>query len=81
MQPTPQSTVDTIAIVLGWIAPTPIRASEAEAMLLGQRIDDALATRAARAAVRDAQPLSRNAWKVEVLEAVIRRMILRVAGM
>lgn len=80
MKMSPAATVDAVAIALGWVAPTPMRAAEAESLLIGQRIDDALAARAAQAAVRDAQPLSRNAWKVEVLEAVIRRTILQAAG-
>ena len=79
MNVTTACTVDAVSIVLGWVAPTPMRASEAEAMLTGQRIDDAVAARAARAAVKNAQPLSRNAWKVDVLEAVIRRTILEAA--
>ena len=79
MNVTPAFTVDAVAIALGWVAPTPMRASEAEAMLTGQRIDESLAARAARAAVKNAQPLSRNAWKVDVLEAVIRRTILEAA--
>jgi len=72
----PDRTVESASIALGWVAPTPMRASEAEALLIGKRIDDALAAQAARATVAKAKPLSRNAYKVEVLEAVIRRVLL-----
>ncbi|MBB6092856.1 xanthine dehydrogenase YagS FAD-binding subunit [Povalibacter uvarum] len=71
--------VESIAIALGWVAPTPMRATEAEAILLGHRVDEEAARRAARAAVSKAKPLSRNAYKVDVLEAVIRRTILDAA--
>lgn len=63
-------------IVLGWVAPTPRRATEAEQLLIGHRIDEARAHEAARAAVQAARPLARNAYKVPVLEAVIQRALL-----
>lgn len=70
---------DTIAaakIVLGWVAPTPRRAVEAETLLVGRHLDEAAATEAATAAIRAATPLARNAYKVEVLRAVVKRTIL-----
>jgi xanthine dehydrogenase YagS FAD-binding subunit len=72
--------VEAIAIALGWVAPTPMRATEAETMLLGQRVDEEIARRAARAVVSKAKPLSRNAYKADVLETVIRRTILEAVS-
>lgn len=63
-------------IVLGWVAPTPHRAVDAEALLIGRNIDEHTAAEAAAAAVRTATPLAKNAYKVEVLRAVIKRTIL-----
>jgi xanthine dehydrogenase YagS FAD-binding subunit len=71
--------VNEAAIVLGWVAPTPRRALECEAVLRGTTVTEDLAREAARAAVVEATPLSRNAYKVPVLEAVVRRTILAAA--
>lgn len=68
------------AIALGWVAPTPRRAAEAERLLVGKRLDEELARQAARAAVSGATPLSKNAYKVPMLEAVVRRTVLAAAA-
>jgi xanthine dehydrogenase YagS FAD-binding subunit len=68
--------VSTASIVMGWVAPTPRRAVESERLLIGERVTLAVARRAAAAAVTNATPLSKNAYKVPVLEAVVRRTIL-----
>ena len=66
-------------IVLGWVAPTPRVALEAARALIGKRVGEEAARAAARAAVAGATPLSKNAYKVPVLETVVRRTILAVA--
>lgn len=68
------------SIVLGAMAPVPVRARASEAMLQGKAIDAALAAEAARAAVAKATPLARNGYKVPVFEAVVARAILAAAG-
>jgi xanthine dehydrogenase YagS FAD-binding subunit len=67
------------SIVLGWVAPTPRRATAAEDVLRGQEITEDVARRAASAAVAGATPLARNGYKVPVLETVVRRTILAAA--
>lgn len=70
---------DTVAaakIVLGWVAPVPRRAVESEEILVGRVIDEQSASEAAAAAIRSATPLAKNAYKVPVLETVIKRTIL-----
>ena len=47
-----------IRIVLGAVAPTPIRARKAEALLRGKKIDAALIERAAQAAIEESRPIS-----------------------
>jgi xanthine dehydrogenase YagS FAD-binding subunit len=74
------SRVSSASIVLGWVAPTPRRAEESERMLVGQTVTDTVARRAAKAAVAGATPLTHNAYKVPVLETVIRRTILAAAS-
>jgi xanthine dehydrogenase YagS FAD-binding subunit len=74
-----QMNVDKIAaakIVLGWVAPTPRRALQSEQILMGQELNEDTAAAAARAAVRDATPLAKNAYKVKVLETVLKRTLL-----
>ena len=73
------ATIGSASIVMGWVAPTPRRAVESERLLTGQTISEELARSAARAAVADATPLSKNAYKVPILEAVVRRTILSAA--
>ncbi|MBV9669848.1 MAG: FAD binding domain-containing protein, partial [Acidobacteriales bacterium] len=68
------------AVVLGAAAPVPYRAAQAEARLAGQTITPQLAAEAARAAVANATPLAKNGYKVPIFEAVIRRTILKAAG-
>ena len=68
------------AIVLGVAAPTPIRATAAEAMLTGRSIDEALARAAAKAAMQGATPLSQNGYKTQLFQTAIYRTILLAAG-
>jgi xanthine dehydrogenase YagS FAD-binding subunit len=67
-------------LVLGGVAPTPWRSPAGEAVLEGQRLSAALAARAAAAALAGAQPLSHNAFKVEIGHALVERAIMTVAS-
>jgi len=71
--------VRAASIVMGWVAPTPRRATESERVLTGKRVTEDLAREAARTAVAGATPLSKNSYKVPILEAVVRRTILAAA--
>jgi xanthine dehydrogenase YagS FAD-binding subunit len=66
-------------LVLGGVGPVPWRSPVAEAVLEGQRPSPALATRAAAAALANAQPLSHNTFKVEIGRALVERAIMAVA--
>jgi xanthine dehydrogenase YagS FAD-binding subunit len=67
-------------IVLGGVAPVPWRLPRVEAMLVGQRITEDLAARASTLATDGARPLSKNAYKIPLTQAVVRRTLLAVAG-
>ncbi|HEX5417560.1 MAG TPA: xanthine dehydrogenase family protein subunit M, partial [Chloroflexota bacterium] len=51
-------TVEKVRIVLGAVAPTPIRVREAEEILTGQTISDDRLSQAGAAAARAARPIS-----------------------
>jgi xanthine dehydrogenase YagS FAD-binding subunit len=65
-----------VSIVLGGVAPKPWRAKEAEDLLRGQAVDEALATAAGAAALANARPLSRNGYKVAMAQDAIRDAVL-----
>jgi len=62
-------------IVLGAVAPRPVRATGAEKVLIGQAIDDRQADAAARAALEDALPLGKNGYKVAIARELVRQAI------
>jgi NADPH-dependent glutamate synthase beta subunit-like oxidoreductase len=63
-------------IVLGAVAPRPIRATEAEQTIKGKAIDAKTAEVAAELAVTGAVPLNMNAYKVKITKTLIKRAIL-----
>jgi NADPH-dependent glutamate synthase beta subunit-like oxidoreductase len=65
-----------IRIVLGGVAPKPIRAKKAEDVIKGRFIDGKIAAEAAEAAVEGATPLTMNEYKVEITKALVRRVLL-----
>jgi xanthine dehydrogenase YagS FAD-binding subunit len=70
-----------VRIVVGSAAPVPFRAKAAETLVEGKRIDAALAARAAQAALEGATPLGKNAYKLPMVAAVVRRTLLASAGL
>jgi len=63
-------------IVLGAVAPTPVRAEAAEGMIIGRPIDENIALEAAKQAVVEARPLSMNAYKIEIAKVLVKKAIL-----
>ena len=62
--------------MLGGVAPIPWRLPAVERMLTGQRITEALAVKAAEAAIDGAKPLAKNGYKVPLTKGVVRRTLL-----
>lgn len=60
-------------IAIGAVAPTPIRATQAEAFLEGKKIDSKIAAEAAEVALSGAKPMGNNAYKVDIAKTLIRR--------
>jgi xanthine dehydrogenase YagS FAD-binding subunit len=72
----PAGKVTSARIVLGQVAPVPWRAAAAEELLRGKAVDAELAAAAGEAAVRDARPLSRNHYKVQLARVAVKRALL-----
>ena len=66
------------SLVLGAVAPVPVRAAEAEKYLIGKVVSEATAQEAADIALKDAEPLEQNAYKVLLAKTLIKRAILRL---
>ena len=75
------SSVQGARIVMGAVAPVPWRSQAAEKALAGKAITPATAAAAAEAALTGAEPLSRNAYKVQVAKTAVERAILQAAGL
>lgn len=71
-------------IVLGAVAPTPIRAGQAESLLRGQKLTPGLISQAGEAAARDARPISDQRgsaeYRRELTKVMTERMIRQAWG-
>ncbi len=74
-------TVRSARIVMGAVAPVPWRAAAAEAALVGKTVTEESAAAAGDAAVKDAKPLSGNAYKVQIARTAVKRAIMKAAGL
>jgi xanthine dehydrogenase YagS FAD-binding subunit len=72
-------TVTGSAVVLGHVAPVPWPSPEAEEALKGKVITEEIADAAGKAAVSNATPLSKNAYKVQLARVAVKRAILAAA--
>lgn len=68
-------------VVLGAVAPVPLRRPEVEKLLEGKEVTAALAEEAGAKAAEGATPLSMNKYKVKLIKAVVRRAIVAAAGL
>lgn len=66
-------------VVLSGAAPVPWRSQKAEAALVGRKLDPAAAAAAAEAALKDAQPLAKNGYKVPLFRALIEDQLIAMA--
>ena len=73
-------TCKTASIVLGGVAPAPWRSKEAEAAVTGKMIDESVSQQAGADAVKDAQPLNDNAYKVTLTRNLVSRAAMMAAS-
>lgn len=62
-------------IVVGAVAPTPVRALKAEEFLRGKELSEEIVAEAASLALVGAKPLSKNAYKVEIAKTLVKRVV------
>jgi xanthine dehydrogenase YagS FAD-binding subunit len=72
--------VSAARICLNAVHVVPYRAVEAEKVIAGKKIDEALAEAAGRAAVAAAKPLEHNKYMVAVARTLVKRSLLACAG-
>jgi xanthine dehydrogenase YagS FAD-binding subunit len=65
-----------LSMALGGVASTPIRATRAEQTIMSKSINEDTAHSAAIAAVADARPLSKNAYKIEIVKSLVKKVLL-----
>jgi len=68
-------TVEDARVVLGQVATIPWRARKAEETLVGQPLGGASAEAAGTAAVDGAEPMTNNGYKVDLVRALVRRVV------
>ncbi|MBH5388787.1 FAD binding domain-containing protein [Bradyrhizobium diversitatis] len=74
-------TIRDARVALGGVATVPWRAREAEALLKGQKFDEALARRVADAAFADARGRRHNSFKIGLGRRVVARALQQAATM
>ena len=67
--------VEQCRVVLSGVAPIPWRAHAAERKLLGQKLEDATISEAAKAATDGAAPLSQNAYKIDLVRGIVEESL------
>lgn len=72
--------VSSARVVLGYVAPVPWPLPEAEQALAGKPVNEETAKAAAEAALKNATPLSQNAYKVQLAKVSLKRAILKAGG-
>jgi len=72
--------VEDIRIVLGGIAPSPVKAVQSEEILRGKCLNDDAIKEAAEAALKGAKPLPKNRYKVDLTKTLVRRALEELRG-
>ena len=73
--------VREVRIALGGVSALPWRTREAEAVLIGKRLDDATLGAAAEKAFAEAKPMKHNAFKVELGKRTLKRALRQATEM
>ena len=71
--------VEWARVVLAGVAPIPWRALDAEKSLIGRRLEVTVIAETATACVKGAEPLSQNAYKIDLVQSVVEESLLAMA--
>jgi xanthine dehydrogenase YagS FAD-binding subunit len=74
-----KGTVDRARVVLGGVAPVPWRSTAAEKALVGHALVQEVIDHASRVSTEGARPLDQNAYKVELIQGLLRQALGSVA--
>jgi xanthine dehydrogenase YagS FAD-binding subunit len=66
-------------VVLSGAAPVPWRCAEAEKVLKGRRLNQDRAKKAAEAAMKNAEPMTQNEYKVALFRGLIQQQLMAIA--
>jgi xanthine dehydrogenase YagS FAD-binding subunit len=66
-------------VVLSGAAPIPWRSKEVEEIITGKRLDADTIVQASEAAVKNAQPLEHNVYKIPLFRGLIEEELLAIA--
>lgn len=73
--------VEKARVVLAGAAPVPWRSKEVEEAITGRHLDPETVNRAAAAAVKNAQPLKHNAYKIPLFRGILEEELTAMARM
>jgi len=66
-------------LIMGGVAPVPVRLNEVEAYLVNKKISREVAEEAAKIAVKYSMPMSHTGYKVTEIKAMVKTAIMRLA--
>lgn len=67
-------------IVFSGVAPIPWRSKDVEEAIIGKKLDSETIAKAGEAAIRNAEPLEQNGYKVVLLKAVVEEELSKIAS-
>lgn len=73
------SVIERADLVLGGVAPVPLRREKAEQYLVGKVPNEKTAAEAAEIALEGANPFEKNAYKVDIAKSLIKDSVLRLS--
>jgi xanthine dehydrogenase YagS FAD-binding subunit len=76
----PNKTIKEARLVLGGVAPIPWRVTEAEKFLTGKSLSTDVLNEVATLALKGAQPLGKNAYKIPLTQTLVRRALMQVVN-
>ena len=71
--------VSEASAVLGGVAPIPWRSRPLQEAITGERLGPEVAVNAAAAAVREADPMERNGYKVDLVRGIVEETLVSLA--